>query len=161
MLVKVTDYWHALFKLPHINLQMYFCCDWKPPLTFQLWTSAEKRLPAVLGWVAWFFSGLVSTTDLVGTTKLVSCVAEVKFQGRSLEMKIQAINPLHTLPLFYISTMLSQLYYLFYGMKEGHGCLQSGEWHTILFTMQNDFNYELIMLSFYEIIVPNVTHSIP
>lgn len=58
---------------------MYLCCDWKPPLIFQLWTSVVKRLPAVLGWVACFFSELVSTTDLVGTTKLVSRVAQIKF----------------------------------------------------------------------------------
>jgi len=76
-------------------------------------------------------------------------------------MKIQAINPLHTLPLFYISTMLSQLNYLLYAMNEGRGLMQGGKWHTILYTMQNDFNYELIMLSFYKIIVLNVTPSAP
>jgi len=31
----------------------------------------------------------------------------------------------------------------------------------IVFTMQNYFNYEVLMLSFYEIIVPNVTSPVP
>lgn len=133
MLIKVTDYWRALFKLPHINLQILLCCDWKPASVFQLWTSVEKRLPAVLGCEACFLCGLVSTTDLVETTKLVSRVAQIKFQGRPLETKRQGINPLYTLPPFYISATLSQLNYLLYVMKEGHGVLPGGNWHIIFF----------------------------
>lgn len=86
---------------------MHLCCAWKPLLVFQLWTSFEKRLPAVLSCAAFFSCGLVSTTNLVETTKLISCVAQIKFQDRSLELKSQGIIPLH----MYISITVSQLNY--------------------------------------------------
>lgn len=50
-----------------------------------------------------FLCGLVSTTDLVETTKPISHVAQIKFQGRSLERKRQNINPLYIVALCYIS----------------------------------------------------------
>jgi len=80
----------------------------------------------VLSCEACFACGLVSTTDLVETTKLVSHGAQIKFQGRPLEMKKQGINPLYTLPPCYISVAVSQLKYHLYGMEEGHGVLPGG-----------------------------------
>lgn len=95
--------------------------------------SVEERLPAVLSCAACFLCGLISTTDLVETTKLISRVAQIKFQGRPLEMKSQGINPLDMLPPCYISITVSQLNYHLYGMEEGHGVLPGGNWNMIFF----------------------------
>lgn len=120
-------------QVTHINLQMHLCCAWKPPLVFQLWTSVEKRLPAVLSCAACFLDGLVSTIDLVDTIKLISRVAKIKFQGRPLELKSQGINALYMLPPCYISVAVSQLNYHLYGMEEGHRVLPGGKWNMIFF----------------------------
>lgn len=63
----------------------------------------------------------------------------------------------------YISIAVSQLNCLLYGMEEGHGVLPGGNWNMIFFflTMQNHFNYEVIMLRFYKNIVPNVNFLAP
>lgn len=76
-----------------------------------------------------FLCGLVSTTDLVETTKLISHVAQIKFQVRSLEMKSQNINPLYSVVPCYISITVSQLNCHLYEMKEGHGVLPGGNWN--------------------------------
>lgn len=108
-----------------------------------------------------FLCGLVSTTDWVETAKLISHVAQTKFQGRSLEMKSQNINPLYIVAPCYISITVSQLNCHLHEMKAGHGVLPGGNRNAIFYTMQNYFNYEVRTLSFYKIIVPNVSCPIP
>lgn len=74
-----------------------------------------------------FLCGLVST-NLVETTKLISHVAQIKFQGRSLEVKSQNIIPLYIAAPCYISITVSQINCHLYEMKEGHEVLPGGNW---------------------------------
>ena len=102
---------------------------WKSTMVFQLWTSVAKRLPAELNSAACFYVDQFPP-DLVETTKLISHVSQIKFQGRSLEIKSQNINPLYMVVPCYISITVSQLSCHLYEMKEGHGVLPGGNWNV-------------------------------
>lgn len=128
-LIKGTDYWHALFELPQINLQM-------APLCLEVYcgiSALDLSWKETISWTklyCMFLCGLISATDLVEPSKLISHVAQIKFQGRSLEMKSQNINPLYIVVPCCISVTVSQLNCHLYEMKEGHEVLPGGNWNV-------------------------------